>query len=194
MKYHNMEPVGLSTENSPSACNLGQIGHVHYNPLNHVLVSLVISCPRFPNIHFHYTFTNFLTNIGVGSNSYEKLKHLNIQAHFLLIKFHQWGNRIWTVNSCYYSVQTLLSSRLLSNNLKIKIYKAIILPVVLYGCKTCSLTLSEECRLRVFQNRILRQIFGPKRDADGEWKRLILRNFKVCPVHLILSGWLSLED
>ena len=59
--------------------------------------------------------------------------------------------RIKAGNSCYYSVQTLLSSRLLSKNLKIKIYKTI-LPVVLYGCETWSLTLREECRLRVFEN------------------------------------------
>ena len=75
-------------------------------------------------------------------------------------------------NSCYYSVQTLLSSRLLSKNLKIKIHKTIILPVVLYGCETWSLTLREESRLRVFENRILRRIFGPKRDENGEWRRL----------------------
>ena len=66
----------------------------------------------------------------------------------------------------------LLSSRLLSKKLKIKIYKIIILPVVLYGCETWSLTIREECRLRVFENRILRRIFGPKRDENGEWTRL----------------------
>ena len=48
----------------------------------------------------------------------------------------------------------------------------IILPVVLYGCETWSLTLREECRLRVFENRILRRIFGPKRDENGKWRRL----------------------
>ena len=64
------------------------------------------------------------------------------------------------------------SSRLLSKNLKIKIYKTIILPVVLFGCETWSLTLREESRLRVFENRILRRILGPKRDENGEWKRL----------------------
>jgi hypothetical protein len=53
---------------------------------------------------------------------------------------------------------------LLSENIKIRIYKTIILPVVLYGCKTWSLTLREEHRLRVFENRVLRRIFGPKRD------------------------------
>jgi hypothetical protein len=57
-----------------------------------------------------------------------------------------------------------LSSRLLSRNVKLKIYKTIILPVVLYGCETWSVTLREEHRLRVFENRVLRRIFGPKRD------------------------------
>jgi hypothetical protein len=61
-------------------------------------------------------------------------------------------------------VQDLLSSNLLSKNIKIKIYRNIILPVVLYGCETWSLRLREEHRLRVFENRVLRRIFGPKRD------------------------------
>jgi hypothetical protein len=60
-------------------------------------------------------------------------------------------------NACYHSVQNLLSSRLPSKNVKIRIYKTIILPVVLYGCETWSLTLRE------FENRVLR-IFRPKRD------------------------------
>ena len=70
-------------------------------------------------------------------------------------------------NACYYSVQNLLSSRLLSKNLKIKIYRTIILPVVLYGCETWSLT------LRLFEIRVLRRVFGPKRDeVTGEWRKL----------------------
>jgi hypothetical protein len=64
-----------------------------------------------------------------------------------------------------------LSSRLLSRNVKVKIYKTIILPVVLYWCETWSLTLRVEHRLRVFENRVLRRIFGPKRDeVKGEWR------------------------
>ena len=59
----------------------------------------------------------------------------------------------------------VLSSRLLPRNIKIKIHTTTILPVVLYGCETWSLTWREECRLRVFDNRVLRRIFGPKRDA-----------------------------
>jgi hypothetical protein len=62
---------------------------------------------------------------------------------------------------------------LLSRNLKVKIYKTIILPVVLYGCGTWSLTLREEHKLRVFENRVLRRICGPKRDeVMGEWRKL----------------------
>jgi hypothetical protein len=65
-----------------------------------------------------------------------------------------------------------LSSRLISKNLKIKIYSTVILPVVLYGCETWSLTLREEHRLRVFENRVLRRIFGPKSKEDGSWRKL----------------------
>jgi len=62
---------------------------------------------------------------------------------------------------------------LISKNLRIKIYRIIILPVVLYGCETWSLTLREERRLRVLENRVLRRIFGPKRDeVTGEWRKL----------------------
>jgi hypothetical protein len=60
----------------------------------------------------------------------------------------------------------------MKENLKIKIYKTVILPVVLYGCETWSLTLREEHRLRFFENRVLRRIFGPKREEDGSWRKL----------------------
>ncbi|KAJ4427876.1 hypothetical protein ANN_23882 [Periplaneta americana] len=67
----------------------------------------------------------------------------------------------------------LLSSSLLSNNLKVRIYKTVILPVVLYGCETWTLTLREEHRFRVFENKVLRKIFGAKRDeVTGEWRKL----------------------
>jgi len=70
-------------------------------------------------------------------------------------------------------VQNLLSSSLLSKNLKIKIYRTIILPFVLYGCETWSLTWRVECRQRVFENRVLMRIFGPKRDkVTKEWRNL----------------------
>jgi hypothetical protein len=72
--------------------------------------------------------------------------------------------RLNSGNACYHSVQNLLSSRLLSKSLIIRIHKTIILSVVLYGCETWSLTLKEEHRLRMFENRVLRRLFGPKRD------------------------------
>jgi len=76
-------------------------------------------------------------------------------------------------NACYHSVQNLLTFSLLSKNLKIKIYRTIILPIVLYGCETWLLTLREECRLRVFESRVLR-IYGPKGDkVKREWRKLL---------------------
>jgi hypothetical protein len=82
-------------------------------------------------------------------------------------------SRLNSGNACYNSVQSLLSSRLLSSNLNVKIYETTILPVVLHGCETWYLTLREKHRLRVFENRMLRRIFGPKRDEEtGEWRKL----------------------
>jgi hypothetical protein len=81
-------------------------------------------------------------------------------------------SRLKLGNAFYHSVQNLLSSSLLSKNLKIKIYRNIILPVVLYGYETWSLSWREECRLRVFENRVLRRVFGPKRDeVFGKWRK-----------------------
>ena len=82
-------------------------------------------------------------------------------------------SRLRSGNACHYSVQNLLSSRLLSKNLKIKIFRTIILPIVLYGCETWSLTLQGERKLRLFGNMVLRRIFGPRRGEEtGEWRRL----------------------
>ena len=71
-------------------------------------------------------------------------------------------SRLKSVNACYHSVQNLLSSSLLPKNTKSKIYRTIILPVVLYGCLT--FTFMEEHRLRVFENRVLKRTFGPMMD------------------------------
>jgi hypothetical protein len=76
-------------------------------------------------------------------------------------------SRLNSGNACYHSVQSLLS-----RNLKVKIYKTIILPIDLCGCETWSPVLREEHRLRVFENRVLRGIFGPNRDeVTGEWRK-----------------------
>jgi len=81
--------------------------------------------------------------------------------------------RLKSGNASCHSVQNLLPSSLLSRNLKIKIYRNVILPLVLYGCETWSLTLREESRLRVCENRVLRRIFWPKRDeVTGGWRKL----------------------
>jgi hypothetical protein len=82
-------------------------------------------------------------------------------------------SRLKPGNACYHSVQKLLSSSLLSKNIKIQIYRTIIFLVVLNGCETWSLTPREERRMRVSENRMLRRIFGPKRDEiTGEWRKL----------------------
>jgi hypothetical protein len=80
-------------------------------------------------------------------------------------------SRLNSGSACYYSVQNLLSSRLISKNLKIKMYKTKILPVVLYGCECLSLTLREVDRLRFFEKRMLRRIFGPKSVEENSWKK-----------------------
>jgi hypothetical protein len=85
----------------------------------------------------------------------------------------EFKRRVNSDSACYHLAQNLLSSRLLVKNIKIRIYKNIILPVVLYGCETWSLTLMEEHRLRVFEKRFMRRIFGPKRDeVTGVWRKL----------------------
>jgi len=82
-------------------------------------------------------------------------------------------SRLRSGNACCHSVQNLLSSRLLSRNLKINIIRNTILPVVLYGCETWSWTLREERKMRVFENMVLRRIFGPRWDeVTGDWRRL----------------------
>ena len=98
-------------------------------------------------------------------------------------------SRFQSGNACYYSVQNLLSSRLLSKNLKIKIHRTLILPDVLYGCETWSLTLREERRLGVFENRVVRIIFGLKRDElRREWRKLRNEELNDCTAHQILFG------
>jgi hypothetical protein len=75
----------------------------------------------------------------------------------------------------------LLLSRLLSKNIKVRIYKTIIFAVVLCGCETWSLTLRDEHRLRVFENRVLRGLFGPKRDEEtGDWRKLHNEELTTC--------------
>jgi hypothetical protein len=102
-----------------------------------------------------------------------KFKYLGVALKDQNCVHEEIRSRLNSENACYHAVQNLLSSRLLYRNVKIKIYKTIILPVVLYGCEIWPLTLREEYRLRVFENRVLRRIFGPKKDElTGGWRKL----------------------
>ncbi|KAJ4438386.1 hypothetical protein ANN_14331 [Periplaneta americana] len=111
-------------------------------------------------------------NIKIGNLSFEeveKFKYLVATVTNINDTREEIKHRINMGNYSYYSVENLLSSSLLSKNLKVRIYKTVILPVVLYGCDTWTLTLREEHRLRVFENKVLRKIFGAKRDeVTGE--------------------------
>jgi uncharacterized protein (UPF0548 family) len=94
----------------------------------------------------------------------EKFKYLGMTLTNQNDIHDEIKSRLNSGNAYYYSAHKRLLSCHRSRNLKIKIHKTVILPVVLYGCKTWSLTLGEEQRLRVFENRVLRIIFGPKRE------------------------------
>jgi hypothetical protein len=78
-----------------------------------------------------------------------------------------------------------VSSHILSKNVKIKIYKTIILPVAVYGCETWSLTLRKVNRVKAFESRVLRRIFVPSREG-GE--NCIMRSSMICTVHGLLLG------
>ncbi|KAJ4444123.1 hypothetical protein ANN_05912 [Periplaneta americana] len=114
--------------------------------------------------------------IKVGDLSFEeveKFKYLGATVTNINDTREEIKRRINMGNACYYSVQKLLSSSLLSKNLKVRIYKTVILPITLYGCETWTLTLREKHRLRVFKNKVLRKIFGAKRvEVTGEWRNL----------------------
>jgi hypothetical protein len=104
------------------------------------------------------------------------MKYTGQNVAFLTVDASSTCGQNFTLKSgsaCYHSVQNLLPSRLLSKNTKIRAYRTVVLPVVLYGCETWSLRLKEGQRLRVFENRVLRRVFGPKRnEATREWTRL----------------------
>jgi hypothetical protein len=130
-----------------------------------------------------------IRDVKIANRSFENVSQFNYLGttvtNLNLIQ-DEIKRRLNSGNACYQSVQKLLSSRMLAKNLKIRIYKTIILPVVLYGCETWSLTLREEHRLRVFENRVLRRIFGLKRDeVMGNGENYITRSFMICTLRQV---------
>ena len=115
-------------------------------------------------------------NIKIDNSSFERVEEFKYLGTTLTDQNsiqEEIKSRLKSRNACSPAVQNLLSSRLLSKNTKTEIYRTITLPVVLYWCEIWSLTLREERRLRVFENRVLRRIFGPERDeVTGEWRKI----------------------
>jgi hypothetical protein len=101
---------------------------------------------------------------------------------------------IYDIYVWYCSVQNILSSHLLSKSSKIRIYKTIILAVILYGCETWSLTLREEHRRREFRNRVLHRIFGPRRDDVTQACRMLLRRIFGLMGDEVMVGWRKLHN
>jgi len=115
-------------------------------------------------------------NINIENSSFERVEQFN---YFGTTLTHQNSiqekikSRLKSWNACHHLVENVLSSCLLSKNIKIKIYITIIVPAIFSGCETWSLTLREVCKLRVFENRVLRRKFGPKRnEVTGKWRKL----------------------
>ena len=115
-------------------------------------------------------------NIQIDNSSFESVEEFKYLETILTNQNstqEEIKGRLNSGNACCHAVQKLLYSGLIFKNLKIKKYRSIILSVVLYGCETWSLVLREERRLRVCENRVLRRIFGPKKDeVTGEWRKL----------------------
>jgi hypothetical protein len=141
----------------------------------------------------HQTIHKHETCIELVNKSFENMaafKYLWTTSTYQNCIHEEIKSRPISGNACYHAVQNLLSSRPLSKNVKIKICKTIILPAVLYGCKTWSLTLRENHRLRVFENRVLRRIFGLKRaEVRRDGRNCMMRSSIVCTLHQILLGW-----
>ena len=137
-------------------------------------------------------------NIVIGNLSFEnveKFRYLGVTVTNTNDMREEIKRRINMGNVCYYSLEKILSSHLLSKKLKVNTYKTIILPVVLYGCETWSLTLREEHRLKVFENKVLRKIFGAKKTKFQEnGESYIMLSYMHCIFRLTLLGILNREE
>jgi len=131
-------------------------------------------------------------SIKIDNSSFERMEVFKYLAKTLTNQNSIQGeikSRLKSGSACYHSLRNLLSSSLLSKNLKMQMYKTIILPVVVYGYETWSLKLRVERRLRMFENRVLRRIFEPKRDdVIWEWKNYILGSLMIYISHPVLCG------
>jgi hypothetical protein len=113
----------------------------------------------------HHQNAGQIHGIKIANRSFENVaqfKYLGTAVANQNLIQEEIKRRLNSGNACYHSIQKVLSSCLLSKNVKIRIFTTIILPVGLCGHETRSLTLIEEHRLRVFENRVLRRIFGPE--------------------------------
>jgi hypothetical protein len=123
-------------------------------------------------VMFHEENTGKNHNTETGNKSFEMVEQFQCLGTALTIQnciHEQIKSRMRSGNACCHLVQSLLSSSLLSKNIKIKLHRNIIFSVVLYGCETWLLTPREECRLTVFKNRVLRELFGYEVDrVPGE--------------------------
>jgi hypothetical protein len=132
-------------------------------------------------------------HLKIGNRSLENVVHFRC-LETTVINQNLIQRKLNSCNACYNSVQNLLSSHLLSKNVKSRIYKTIILPLVLYMFETWSLTRKEEHGLKVFKNRVLRRIFGLKRDeVMGWWRKL--HNEELCDFYfspsiiIMIKSW-----
>jgi hypothetical protein len=140
-------------------------------------ISLEVNCEKtkymFMSRHQTAGQSNYITAANKSFERVAEFKYLGATLTEQNFIHEEIRSRLNAGNACFHAVQNLLSSRLLSRYVKIKIYKTIILPVVLYGCETWSLTLRGDHRLRVLENRVLRRIFGRKGDeVTGGWREL----------------------
>jgi hypothetical protein len=158
-----------------------------------------------PEINVDTTKYNVISrdqNTGLGysmkfhNNCFERGKELKYLGATLTNQNYteeEIRSRLKLGNACSHSVENLMSPTFLSKNTKINMYRTIILPVVLYGCETWSLTLREECGTWVLENKVLRRIFGPKRDeVTGNGENYIERNLIICIRHHFV--WLNPEE